>query len=427
MGGNKRVIDSFFELEQKERLFKLKKEEVFVWDVVRYFVFGKLLFGNSFYAKTDTKKTKKPVIYYLKVATNLVESTFKILFKKYKYVFIINSRYFDQASNSYYDRNFREILDCVGSESFVIELHKDGISKNYLGEKRFFAFPFLLGIFRSLTPKKKRYNFRKLIHILSNQFSIPEDLEKGEYYNSVLNEFGLLSSTLGFIFKLVKPKAVFYGQYGMKGCVKACADLGIDSIEMQHGRIQLEHLFYSYPRGFEDVRSVYTPTHFLTYSEYWYSQVNFPIIGDYVPIGNSEVSQNTQPSVGSGKNSSILVIDGLIGHVDLSDFLLQILKKGLENEIIYKLHPDQFSDKELIAKKYENFENVSIISNEIPTSKLVAKCTTALLVQSTVAFEILDAGGKCLILKASGYELIEELFSHENIFLIDNYEVSKWP
>ncbi|MFT5619326.1 MAG: hypothetical protein ACI85I_002569 [Arenicella sp.] len=420
MDKNKRLVDSFFELEQEKQLFMLKKGKTFVWDPIRYFIFGKLVFGNDFYAKTGAKKEKKTPVYYLKIAINLIQSTFKLLFKDYKYIFIINSRYFDQATNSYYDRNFKDILDCIRSESFVIELNKNGISKSYLGPKRFFAFPFLLGIVRLLTPKRKPYSFQNLTHILSSKFSIPEDLGKNEYYNSVLDEFELLSNTLRFIFKLIKPKAVFYGQYGLKGCVKACADLGIDSIEMQHGRTQLDHLFYSYPIGFENIRQVYTPTHFLTYSDYWYSTVNFPIAGDYVPVGNSEICQSNGNQL--VKTDSLLLIDGLIGHIELSDFLLKLLENGLEDEVIYKLHPDQFFEKAQIAEKYGKFKNVTVISNKIPTPELVAKCKTVLLVQSTVAFEMLDSGGKCLILKALGHGMIEELFEHENVFLIENQE-----
>ena len=90
--------------------------------------------------------------------------------------------------------------------------------------------------------------------------------------------------------------------------------------------------------------------------------------------------------------------------------------------IYFKLHPNQFFEKEYYIEKLSSIKNIRIITNEQSVGELLKICNTVFAIQSTAIYEALQANRKVILLKRMSYLRHKHIFDRKNLYLVDTVE-----
>ena len=244
---------------------------------------------------------------------------------------------------------------------------------------------------------------------------------KKEYYT----DFYFYSS----FFKKKNIRRIFLTQNGiLKAFLKAAQENRIPVFEFQHGLVDIGHLAYNYPKMDYKEGQITLPNTILSLSPFWFNELYLPNV-KIVPIGNdyfynplAEILSTTNINTNTAK--TILVISSDVFGKDLSDFILKSEKEGQLKDIsiYFKLHPNQFFEKEYYTEKLSSLKNIRIITNEKSVGELLKICNTVFAIQSTAIYEALQANRKVILLKRMSYLRHQHIFDRKNLHLVDTVE-----
>ncbi|MFK7780594.1 MAG: hypothetical protein QM490_05680 [Candidatus Gracilibacteria bacterium] len=221
------------------------------------------------------------------------------------------------------------------------------------------------------------------------------------------------------LLKKLQPKQVYlvvsYGGFG--SLIKAAKDLGIETIEFQHGNFSKYHFGYYF--GEDKKRLDYFPDKFLVWNEYWKNLINFPIEDKNVIIRPFDFLENKRKSyshIKRIKNQVVVLSQGVLGD--------HIAKKILDNweyfkqfDIKYKLHPGEYdrwhSYKAL--QQLNKYDNIEVITNT-DLYQLFSESEYQIGVYSTALSEGVEFGCKTILLDLAG---IEEMYRFREIYDVE--------
>lgn len=405
------IWDRFLDFESKQHLFDLKdKEGTCVWDIVRFYIYINLLWDYSTVSKPLKKKKN-----YLQYFKN-VYKWISCCFTKKDYLFFLCSR--NVLNNCYFDKNAENILDIIDHknmiiiETYDIEFSKLGYkSKHILG---LLPFSFISKLF-----VHKHYNFQPILELINEEFKTNNITI--DYLDNLYRIFYIQKWFYSHFLRKWGIKKVFLTQNGIqKGLLAACRDLGITSIEFQHGIVDKGHLAYSYPHQ-TSYENCYVPDKILSFSDFWFNDCIIPST-EIIPIGNDYFTISPSNQLSQENNKNILVISADIFGEELSSFILSCLKKSFWKDytFYFKLHPNQFFEYQKYCHKFEKYSNVVVMTNESDVPSLIDKTQYMLTIQSTAVYEALQKGNRVFLLKRNSYKRQEHIFKYQNVDLIDN-------
>ncbi|OGV37084.1 MAG: hypothetical protein A2X48_04540 [Lentisphaerae bacterium GWF2_49_21] len=116
-----------------------------------------------------------------------------------------------------------------------------------------------------------------------------------------------------FILRRISPKIVIFedASYGRIGhLVRLAKSMGIKTAEMQHGLVSRGHYPYNYADTILESKEYkeYLPDYFLSYGDWWKSQINLP--SEIVPVGNPHLDAMTSKRKIDIQNSILVLSDG---------------------------------------------------------------------------------------------------------------------
>lgn len=421
------MISSFndaLNFEEKSNIFSIhNNDEIYLWDIFRYFVWEKLRFERQ----TPTNFTKKQnlrklISQRIKAAGRLYNSLclLSIDTKRYDNLFFLASR--NQFENSFIDQNQYDTYKLLSAQKNLL-IETFGIQKLDFYENKLYYYGCLRHLAKFYYHIKLSENdyicINKIIELLKNNFG---ELNFTEYnLISLLKDFYLDAKLWNKLLKRHKIKKVFLTQNGIqKGIFYAAKKLSIPVYEFQHGIISKGHPAYSYPKINGIEKSIYIPYKFLTLSDYWCKTFYCPIINQ--SIGNNYFSK---PVEKINNPSRILVISANIFGKELAKILKDGIYAGIikPSDLIFKLHPNQYFEKEYYNDFFDG--KVTVITNEKSVNELLSEAKFMITVCSTAAYEALQANTRVLVYKISMYREMELLFNDENLFLFSNTEELK--
>lgn len=144
------------------------------------------------------------------------------------------------------------------------------------------------------------------------------------------------------------PKAVLeVVSYDRKCMVvnEIASDIGIPTIELQHGTIGEEHIAYNYPNGWK-VKQF--PQYIFLFSKYWMNKASFPINEENrIAVGYpylEKMSHRNWPHKNNSNKIILFLSSGPIGD-KLANIAVELEKLLDEKEyhIIFKLHPGEYA------------------------------------------------------------------------------------
>lgn len=152
----------------------------------------------------------------------------------------------------------------------------------------------------------------------------------------------------GSIIRKIKPKMIMEVVSYSRKCMvvnEIAAELGIPTIELQHGTMGAEHFGYNYPKGY-NVKQF--PEYLFLFGDYWKEKSRFPISPDKIrPVGYPYMDRMEQKYSskykGKTKKNILFLSSGPIG-LELAKLAVGLTKMpDMEKyHIIFKLHPAEY-------------------------------------------------------------------------------------
>jgi hypothetical protein len=310
-------------------------------------------------------------------------------------VFIDPGRLFKIAEHNYKSVYFDKFKECFGEDNVTTILK----SKN-----KHLKADYCLQDFNRNLPKLDETEMSMLTEIKavsltsrkSGQFTDAEV----EYINSALHIFFEDFRFYYQLFKNNKPKAVFFiCHYHNEGLIAALQSLDIKCIEMQHGLIAANDLYYVYNDIFQDaVKHAFFPDKIMVYGNYWrkvllegceFEDSQIVVAGDYL-------ARNQQSDQKKFNKENILLICAqkmlFKEYVEYAKKLAPVLKQHSTWKAMIKLHPLENAKHEYATLTSLGYE---IVDLEYTLDELLQRSKIQISIYSTtfydaIGFEVMN-------------------------------------
>lgn len=265
---------------------------------------------------------------------------------------------------------------------------------------------------------KQRATLKAVSERLSQQFDTSLDLE-ALLVPAVL-KFSVNYRLYRALFKRLKPKRlVVVVSYAYGDAIRAAKDLGIETVEIQHGTFSRYHLGYSYPGRVE--RLDYFPDIFMAWGSLWRDMGILPLPAEAIqlpgfPYFNSLRDNYSQ--IDKNERQVVVLSQGALG-AKIADQIYAMREALSDFEIVYKLHPGEFArwqDYESLRKLAEQ-PNVRIVK-EANLYELLAGACYQIGVFSTAVYEGIGFGCTAFLLDLPGVEYMKDLVDEGLAILI---------
>ena len=247
-------------------------------------------------------------------------------------------------------------------------------------------------------------NISKVVHTFKREY---------HYYNKVLTKH--------------KPKKIYMVVADFRHALIAAADdLGIETIEIQHGQINPFSLGFIYPRH---ATIPYFPKKLILWGKFWYdnSQMHVDeknISYDGFPFLDEEIKKHA--NVVRDDSRVLFISQGTYGKL-LVEIALEFAEKNKEYKVVYRLHPSEAEQwKTLYPKLYSSSienDNIMVETGKInPLYKSLAESKFVVGVNSTVLIESLTLNCKLVLVDLPGVEYFQSLIDKKLVKRVDNAE-----
>jgi hypothetical protein len=242
---------------------------------------------------------------------------------------------------------------------------------------------------------------------LKNHFGVAIDVTG--ITRSILKTRSCLLGIYRRLFRRVRPEIVFFASinYPERIAIEVCKELGLTTVELQHGVIGPTDLCYVFPRG---VPLRCYPDYLLVYGPFWQQCARYPLPPEKVlAVGNPYLEAQAQrPPDGKAAENIVFISQPAIGG-DLSRFATRLADHPLANApIVYRLHPFE-RDWET---RYPWLKHPGIVISDNRQENLYAVLRGAKAqvgVHSAALFEGLAFGLRTYLLDLPGIENMDPL------------------
>lgn len=219
------------------------------------------------------------------------------------------------------------------------------------------------------------------------------------------------------ILRRVDPSlAVLVVSYGRETFVEACRRQGIPTIELQHGVVSRYHLGYSYPG---ERTKQWFPDYFFSFGDFWGETVEFPLPSDRIYSVGYPYLERRVASAGATPSADriVFISQGRIG-AQLSRFAQTVAERHPELDVVYKLHPGEYSRWEAEYPWLADAP-LEVVSDE-PLYELFATSSAQVGVFSTALYEGLCFDLDTYIVDLPGVSYVEHLIDSDAARLVSS-------
>ena len=419
----KELCEFIWYLEDKYNLLYLEIDGVKVWQYIRMDIYYLLAQKTGVLEKQNVSQNSFSVLYknmvYL-LKNSLFNNPFSINKKIENVIFTHNrSKKVDDENIDIYTKYF---IDTLEDKNYIsIEKPFQG---NHIREKDSHTYysdailttSILYGKIYKIKDKDKYETINNIQEEIEEKLKIKINLLA--IFKKNIARFKVGYKAYSYIFSKIKPKRVYVvvGYAYMGDMIKAAKDLGIETIEFQHGVISKYHLGYSFPNK---QNLEYFADTFYSWGNFW----NKIVENSFDKIQNNGFTyfRNNQ-----SKYKEIKKIDNKIVVISQTALGNQIMKETLniinslnEYQIFYKLHPEEF----LKYKNYASYEELNSYDNIVFVEKddlylHLAESMYQIGVFSTALYEGIAFGCNTYLYNLPGMEYMEDLLESKNALMI---------
>lgn len=353
----------------------------------------------------------------------------KLKLLKNKYLTAFSDNYY-QEDNKKYSIYYENLYRHYGRENFcyIKKSSKDSLTADIELKDLIFSF----NIFQ-------KYNFsllialKKNLNVLRNSKQWNDD----ELANISIAYFLFINEYFKFDFLLKKMNFKFAfmdGHYHEEAFILACKKNNVKVIELQHGLISKEDIFYVLPKQVNKcISKALFADYIFVYGNYWkevllngaeYSDKQINIIGDYQFEGEKEINPEK-----NGLKKILITTQYSIESYYIS--YIKSLSYNLDKnwEIIVKIHPVESKE---IYSELAQLENVKVTSDNL--NKLIDLSEFTISIFSTTLFDSIRRGKPSFALNIDFFkDYVDDIVSTNIIYLlqlnenpIDKFKALDW-
>ena len=364
-------------------------------------------------------RTSSPVIRKTKLLSDTLKPFWKGLClmasrKKVSTIIIPHPRLFN-VGNQYLDRLTDPIIDATGIQDYIIfERCQNGEHrKPRVHDDKVIYMDFIDNMALVLTPLCKpffSYKYKKQIdgiyQLLDDTFQLNDKTYKKRFLTFITRK--VLAYYLARpIVKSLSPKRVFMAPRGsFNHIIHCCKELGIKTIELQHGITPGESELYS---------GSYNPAYDTDYF-FCFGQAN---IGTQFGIPVDRIKNigfaykdyvNTIGLEKYSNKASLVVSEPHITEI-LTDVIILLAKEYPDCEFHIRNHPQEKITDEIKAKT-KNYPNISFVSNKVESFCALSQYDNIIGENSSVMYEAMSMHKKVGRLNFGGLKVIESEMIH---------------
>lgn len=210
------------------------------------------------------------------------------------------------------------------------------------------------------------------------------------------------------LFKKLKPKVIYsVASYSYLGdMIAAAKDLGIKTVELQHGVVSKYHMGYSFTK--KQSLAYYSDV-FYSWGDFWIKSVENPF-NEVRNNGFQYFKNMSNLYQNIFKENQILILSqAALGSKIMSE-TLRLIDKFSEFQIFYKLHPEEYSMYKIYPAfaKLDSYRNVRFLE-ECNLYEIMAKSKIQIGVFSTALYEGLGFSCNTFLYNLNGVEYMQDL------------------
>ncbi|MBD3408377.1 MAG: hypothetical protein GF411_19800 [Candidatus Lokiarchaeota archaeon] len=418
------IFRKFVDMEESMSLFALEVDGVRIWERIRAPLYLRL--QNRIISKKEETKPKqslkKRIMFYIKSIIRLDKNP---LFSFSKDVLICGSqRRFLHEDGKWWDIYTDYILDKIEHSTISIERswqlghRKPSKTKNLYYFDIMETLIFIANRLKLFQVNLQSHEMKSLLNIsreIKKRFNIYIDVM--QYATTVLSRRKIKLAFYRVLLKRINPKLVLLVvSYEREDLIEACKELGIPTVELQHGVISPHHPGYSFPPSTKQIETF--PDYILLFGDYWKTRSSFPISSNrLVPVGYPHMENMLIRCKRLNKRKQVVFISQPMLGDGLVKFAVQLSQiDDFDYDIIFKLHPKEIANWK---EKYPLLVDTDIIvadSLEQILYDLFAQSVAQIGVSSTALYEGMAFNLETFIIDipSSSYfhDLIEEGLVH---------------
>lgn len=406
-----RVVGLIKNAELKEDLFNIKLGGTKIWEKIRYKVANKIMEKGG--RKKNVENTNV-ILKYLNALHYSVSSLFyanPFYTDQSDYLFIGHPRrkkMYDGYWWDIYTDPLHEKLNYnyVHYEKPYNSIHKKPLKNGNVKYLDVVEYISKLGeSFAQIKRIKCPKPIIKVKSIFKDELGIEIDIKK-----ILKKEIVKRSITLSLykkILKRVNPNLLFLTtSYANEYIVESCNNMGVKTVELQHGTIGKGHLGYSYEGAREKENF---PDYFFSFGKFWTDRVNLPIQNNkIITVGYPFLSMKKKSLEDCSKVIDFLFISQPTIGEELSRFAANVDQNNTNKNIVYKLHPREVGNWKSLYPKLAK-SNVNVQGKNSDLYGLFAKSKAQVGVYSTALYEGVYFGLNTYIYRVDGFEDVEPL------------------
>jgi len=429
------IIDKFLEFEHKNKLFEQKVDGVRFWHYLRFTLYNEIVdqkekTGRAHVEFKHLSIAIKAVRFFNMIYGAIFRNPFWLLRKKD--ILVMNHARRGKVGNYYEALYTDRLLQSIPYSYTFLEnpyqghhlkpvktkhlRYKDYIDVAQELVKNVYYKPFR----RHLISEDEALSFSVVLKNLEADFQVklPVVVWQTKIQNIIWN-YRVHKRYFKKIIKRVKPKIILeVVSYSVnRGVMNELAfELGIPTVELQHGTMGEGHLAYNFLEKF-DLPSF--PKYVFLFGEFWKETTRFPISNENIfvtgsPYFEERLAKYVAKKVDVNKKKTILFVSqGTIGF-ELSRTAVDLANKVDLSvyKIVYKLHPGEYDGWEISYPDLAS-ANLEVIDSNYPEMYDLFKTADYLIgVYSTAIFEALPFCNQVFIVKLFGYQRMSQLYDN---------------
>ncbi len=429
----KKLFEEITRVETEYKLFEKQIDGVYVWKLIRFYLFAELS------KKLNLREALNPnqgqtTNRYMWLLKHFINGTFNgpltgkndseiLLFSHPRKVVTEDDKLTDIYSE-YLEDKWKE----EGTNYLVIEKPYNGVflrkASPLLRHNETLSLFTLGNYFR---PKK---DMNLSIHGLDTIGGIPIETIEALSKENISRAIHTFKREYHYYTKVLtkhKPKKIYMVvAYFRHALVAAADDLGIETIEIQHGEISPFNIGYNYP-GHKKIP--YFPSRLILWGEFWYNPSRIPLNAENItydgfPYLDKEIK--TYKDITQDKSRVLFISQRKIGKL-LVDVAVEFAETHREYKVVYRLHPSEVEDWEsLYPKLYASSietGNITVETGKMnPLHKSLAMSKFVVGVNSTALIESLTLNCKLILVDLPGVEYFQGLIDQKLVKKVENAE-----
>lgn len=409
------------EFEDRHRLFHGEVEGTCLWQLVRFEVSVQLQRGGLPKLPLSRKRLlgglARGLVSYL-----LPASRIRFLSKTFDSAHRIHSEtgfrdiYFDDLWDLLQGGVKMSSCDAAGYEEQISQAFR----KPVFDDTAIIAMSALLG--RQFPVLRGHSEFEKLGNLLKNELGI--EMIDRERLSRLFSVFTWRTRLYQAVLKKFNPEAVLAPDSGQFALMKACSNLALPFVELQHGLFTGVH-----PNALPahaSRRTILRPTVFAAYGNFTKVNLKNTLLqteGRIMPVGAAFIEapaalrRSLRPV--AGLRTIVATMQG-IDREKFSDYLATMLEAAGPNiRLNIKLHPAYDTDETIYQSRLGSDSRVSIWSARSleSTHTLVAKSDLHLSISSATHYDALGIGTPTAVVPLNSYGSVQEILNYDGAFL----------